>query len=147
MTRHTRLCGRTRSRPAQREPLIFIHDREKVVVCWHRLLHLHSVIDCLAQRGSSVCLQTDEPVLLTPSRCHAVMLPHEKTPQSSHGTDVFMHSCSCFLAVNKLGNTASQSGSNTQRKQDAHTQFFLHQNFIWYLVLEEIFRHKNREFN
>lgn len=65
------------------EALIFIHDGEKVRVCWHKLLHLHSLIDCLPQRGSSVCLPADEPVLLTPPSCHALMLPQQKTLRSS----------------------------------------------------------------
>lgn len=71
--------GEQAARPARWEPLIFIHDREKVLVCWHKLLHLHSVIDCLLQRGSCVCLQIDEPVPLTPFLCH----PLKKTPQSA----------------------------------------------------------------
>lgn len=84
MWRHTHESVREQAgRPGEWEPLIFIHDREKVLVCWHRLLHLHSVIDCLPQRGSSVYLQIDEPVLLTPFSCHAVMLPPKKTLQSS----------------------------------------------------------------
>lgn len=65
------------------EPLIFIHDSKKVLVCWHRLLHLHSVIDCLPQRGSFVYLQIDEPVLLTLFPCHPVMLPLKKALQHS----------------------------------------------------------------
>lgn len=84
MWRHTHGSVREQAgQPGEWEPLIFIHDREKVLVCWHRLLHLHSVIDCLPQRGSFVYLQIDEPVLLTPFSCHAVMLPPKKTLQSS----------------------------------------------------------------
>lgn len=80
---HTDLCENERAGPGEWEPLIFIHDREKVLVCWHRLLHLHSVIDCLPQRGSFVYLQIDEPVLLTLFPRHPLMLPPKKTLQSS----------------------------------------------------------------
>lgn len=80
---HTWLCGRTRGRAGEWEPLIFIHDREKVVACWHRLLHLHAVIDCLPQPGSSVYLQIDEPVSLAPFPCHPVSPPWTTTLQHS----------------------------------------------------------------
>lgn len=95
------------------EPLIFIHDREKVLVCWHRLLHLHSVIDCLPQRGSFVYLQIDEPVLLTLSLCHPLMLPSQENSSKLDGEQcaawkrILAPLCDRFPAVNirnKLGN-------------------------------------------
>ncbi len=109
---HTQgFVGEQAARPGEWEPLIFIHDREKVLVCWHRLLHLHSVIDCLPQRGSSVYLQIDEPVLLTPFLCHPVMLPHKKTLQSSpyNRPVVLKHTLS------SSGTVSWQSTAQTQR--------------------------------
>lgn len=119
---HTHTHSRARRRvwengqgwPGHWEPLIFIHDREKVLVCWHRLLHLHSVIDCLPQRGSFVYLQIDEPVPLTLSPCHPLMLPSQENSSKLDGERrgawkrILAPLCDGFLAVNirnRLGNT------------------------------------------
>ncbi len=66
----TRLCQKASSQVGWWEPPIFIHDKETALVCWHRLLHFHAVIDCLPRPGHSVHHQIDELVSFVPSSCH-----------------------------------------------------------------------------
>lgn len=66
----TRLCQTASTQVGWWEPPIFIHDKETALVCWHRLLHLHAVIDCLPLPGHSVHHQIDELVSFFPFPCH-----------------------------------------------------------------------------
>lgn len=59
------------------EPPIFIHDKETALVCWHRLLHLHAVIDCLPLPGHSVHHQIDELVSFVLSPCHLAVVQRQ----------------------------------------------------------------------